>query len=312
MPPLSCERKQYLARSTAATPLARRVIMLAVLSTMCGRHRPYTGDRAGQVPEPAGEDHRAAGARRRRRPRGAPHRRPVAHRHGPAVCDREPGGRRGRDRDADDRARAARWLHADDRLRRHARDQSRGETQSRLRRGQGLHAYRDARRHAQRVGRGACGTGQHAAGIRGLRQGQSRQGRLRHVGCRHAQPPAHGAVQARLRRAQLGRALSKHRPGIHRRDGRANPGDLSGTRRCIAACALGRVQAARRHRRNRQPLLPNVPTFKESGYEGFTGSRGTASSGPRNCPRTSRSGSTRRSTRCSPRPTCATPSMRKR
>ena len=153
----------------------------------CRRWRSSQSERRsrpGYLSQPVGENHRAAGARRRRGPGGAHHRRQAARRHGPGLRGREPGGRRRRDRDADDRARAAGRLHADDRLRGHARHQPRGETQSRLRRRQGFHAHRHARRHAQRAGRGARGAGQHAAGIRRLRQGQSAQGRLRHLGRR--------------------------------------------------------------------------------------------------------------------------------
>ena len=118
---------------------------------------------------------------------------------GQPFVDREPGGRRRRDRRADDRAREAGRLHADDRLRRHARDQSGREKQSRLRRGQGFHADRDARRHTQPAGGGARGAGQHAAGIRRLCEGQPRQGQLRHLGRGHAEPPGDGAIQARRR-----------------------------------------------------------------------------------------------------------------
>ena len=75
---------------------------------------------------------------------------------------RQPERRRRRRRLAGHRARGARRLHADGRLRRHARHQS-GGAQAALRCGQGFHADRDGRRHAERARRPAVAAGQHAA-----------------------------------------------------------------------------------------------------------------------------------------------------
>ena len=115
-----------------------------------------------------------------------------------------------------------------------------------------------------------------------------------------------GAVQARVRRAQHGRALSQHRPGVHRCHGRTDPGDFSGTRRRAAARALGRVQAARRDRRQapaaaarcadvqgvrlRRVQRPHLVRHRRAGEVARGHHAGS---------------STRKSTRCSPRPTCA-------
>jgi tripartite-type tricarboxylate transporter receptor subunit TctC len=67
------------------------------------------------------------------------------------------------------------------------------------------------------------------------------------------------------------------------------------------------VTGAKRH-----PLLPDVPTFKEAGYDGFDALTWYASSGPPDCPTRSPASSTRKSTRCSHRPTCATHSAQRR
>ena len=62
----------------------------------------------------------------------------------------------------------------------------------------------------------------------------------------------------------------------------------------------------------RQLLLPDVPTSRNPATRASTVSRGTASSGRRTCPSPSPGSSTRKSTRCSPRPACAIPSTRMR
>jgi len=183
----------------------------------CGRPDGRAGECSGQLSESARQDHRASGARRWRGPRRAYHRRQIAPGVGPALRGREPGRGGRRDRDTDGGARTAGRLYADDRLCGNARHESCGQTQPRLRRHQGLHADRNAWRHAQRVGRGARGAREHAAGVRRLRQGQSAQRRLRHFGCRHAESPGDGTVQACIRRAQHGGPVPQHWSSLYRR-----------------------------------------------------------------------------------------------
>ncbi len=182
-----------------------------------------------------------------------------------------------------DRARSARRLHADGRLRRHARHQP-GGAQAAVRRGQGFHADRDGRRHAERAGRAAVGAGQHARGIRRLREGQSRQALVRLVGSGHADAPRDGAAEGRRRPRHRARPVSRHRPGDHRHPGRPDAGALSRARRRAAAHQGGQDEAAGRHRPQRHPLLPDVPTFEESGYKGFDGVQWYGIVGPANMP----------------------------
>ena len=187
--------------------------------------------------------------------------------------------------DADDRARAAGRLHADDRLRRHARHQSGGETQSRLRRRQGFHADRHARRHAQRAGGGARGAGR--------------------TRCRNSSPTPR-PIRARSTTAPRASARSttcvmeqfKHASGVpsmavpYRSIGQAFTDAMGGQIQVI----FPGLAAAMPHVRSgafkplavtgdkRQPLLPDVPTFKESGYEGFDGLTWYGIVGPANLP----------------------------
>jgi tripartite-type tricarboxylate transporter receptor subunit TctC len=62
----------------------------------------------------------------------------------------------------------------------------------------------------------------------------------------------------------------------------------------------------------RQPLLPMCRRSRSPGTRASKGSPGTASSAPPSCQRRSRAGSTRKSTRCSRRPTCSRRSARRR
>ena len=152
--------------------------------------------------------------------------RPVDHR-------REPERRRRRRRLAGHRARGARRLHADGRLRRHARHQS-GRAQAALRRGQGLHADRDGRRHAERAGRAAVAAGEDAAGVRRLREGEPGQALVRLVGPGHAHASRDGAAEGRRRPRHRARPVSRHRPGDHRHPRRPDAGAVSraSPRRC--------------------------------------------------------------------------------
>ena len=197
---------------------------------------------------------------------------------------RQPERRRRRRRLARDRARGARRLHADGRLRRHARHQS-GGAQAALRRGQGLHADRDGRRHAERPRRAAVAAGDDACRIHRLREGEpgklsygsSGPGTLTHLAMEQLK------VAADL--DMVARSVSRHRPGDHRHPRRPDAGDVPRTRRRAAAHQGGQDEG-----RSPSPApsaircLPDVPTFEELGYKGFDGVQWYGIVGPANLP----------------------------
>lgn len=223
------------------------------------RPRPPAGlDRAAAVgacpglPEQAHPLHRA-GVRGRRQRHGRPHRdRALGQGPEPDLRGGQPGRRRRRDRIAEHRARAGRWLHPDAGLRRHPRHQP-GHAQAALRRGQGLHAHRHDRRHAQRAGGQRRRAGQGFQAVRCLREGQSEQDQLR-LGRRGiAHPPDHGALQAAGRRVHAARALPRHRAGLHRPGGRPDASHVPGPGRGDAAHPVAARAPAGRHWYNAPP-----------------------------------------------------------
>ena len=108
-----------------------------------------------------------------------------------------------------------------------------------------------------------------------------------------------------------GRAVSEHRPGVHRCHGRADPGDFSGARRRDAACALGRVQAARGDGRQAPAAAARRADVQGVGLRGLQRPHLVRHRRAGETARGHHAGSsTRKSTRCSLRPTCATSSTR--
>jgi tripartite-type tricarboxylate transporter receptor subunit TctC len=145
-----------------------------------------------------------------------------------------------------------------------------GETQAALRRGQGLHAHRDDRRHAQPAGRAP------SVPVNTLREfvayaranpgkidyGTSGKGTLNHL------------LMEQFKRAPISQpvgALSQHRPGVHRPMGGQMQVIFPGLAAALPHVRSGAFKPLAVTGDKRHPLLPNVPTFKESGYEGFEG-----------------------------------------
>ena len=202
----------------------------------------------------------------------------------PADRRREPERRRRRRRLARDRARGARRLHADGRLRRHARHQS-GRAQAAVRRDQGLHADRDGRRHAERAGRAAVAAGEDAR-----RNSSPTRRRIR--------ASSRTARRARAR-SRISRWSSSRSPPTstsctspYRGIGPAITDILGGQTQALfpgLAAALPHIKAGKMRPlavtgTQRHPLLPDVPTFEELGYKGFDGVQWYGIVGPANLP----------------------------
>ena len=80
------------------------------------------------------------------------------------------------------------------------------------------------------------------------------------------------------------RAVSRHRAGDHRHARRPDAGDVPRPCRRAAAHQGRQVRPLAVTGTKRHPLLPDVPTFDESGYKGFDGVQWYGIVGPANLP----------------------------
>ena len=115
----------------------------------------------------------------------------------------------------------------------------------------------------------AVAAGQHAAGIRRLREGESRQALVRLVGSRHADAPRDGAVQGRRRPRHRARSVSRHRPGDHRHPRRPDAGAVPGPRRRAAAHQGRQDEAARGHRHQAPSAAARRADLRGIGLQGL-------------------------------------------
>ncbi len=170
-----------------------------------------------------------------------------------------------------DRARRAGRLHADGRLRRHARHEP-GGAQAAVRRGTRFHADRDGRRHAERPGGAAVAAGQDAGGVHRLREGEQGQAVVRLGGPGHAHAPRDGAVQGRPPTSTC--STCPYRgigPAITDILGGQTQALFPGLAAALPHIKAGKMQPLAVTGPKRHPLLPDVPTFEELGYKGFDG-----------------------------------------
>ena len=176
------------------------------------------------IPLAADQDHRLAGAWRRRR------------HHGARVCREawrgrrhcrggEPHRRGWRDRRrcrCEVRARRLHHLHG---FPRHAVDPAASD-QAAVRPGQGFPADRVCRHLAECADRASFGAGEDGAGIGRLHQGQFRQAELRLAGARQLRASCGRAIQATAQPRHRARALSRRRAGAAGPCRRPRPGDV--------------------------------------------------------------------------------------
>ena len=80
------------------------------------------------------------------------------------------------------------------------------------------------------------------------------------------------------------RALPRHRPGDQRLPRRPDHDDDAGPRRRAAAHPLGKMRPIAITGLKRHALLPDVPTFEESGFKGFDGVQWYGIVGPAKLP----------------------------
>ena len=183
--------------------------------------------------------------------RGRRHRQSRAHHRAagqqgarPADRDREPAGRRQRDRHGRGREVGARRLHAGDD--RHL-DRREPEPQAAaLRHAEGLRAGEPARDRAGDPDGASEGAGEDAAGVRRAREGAARQVQLRVGRQRRLDASRRRAAQAGGRHRRRARALQGHRPGDERSDRRACGRDV--LRHLVGAAVHGRRHACARSR----------------------------------------------------------------
>ena len=130
---------------------------------------------------------------------------------GPERGRRQPAGRRRQHRRRPRRQGGARRLHGGDGRAVDPRGQPQPVREDALRRGQGLRADHAGRDHAERAGGQPVAAGQFGPRTHRLRQGQSRQARVRVGQQRQRRPPRRRALQGRHR----------HRPPARPVQGRA-------------------------------------------------------------------------------------------
>ena len=223
---------------------------LAVRRLVVGCHGVVALGHAGRgaVPEQADHlDHRFRAGRPERRDGAHPHQEdggdPQA-----AGGGREPRRRRRRDRRHRGHQGRARRLHhpACDRL--VARDQRQPLQEPRLRPGEGFRPDLPDRHPDQSALRpSGLGSGEDAEGVRGLREGQSRQAHLRLGRHRHAGASRGRIAQGRGEDRDDARAVPRHRPGAAKRDRRPRAGRVQSA---VAALAASAERFAARDRRD--------------------------------------------------------------
>ena len=166
------------------------------------------------------------------------------------------------------------------------RDQSADQRQDRLRPVQGFDASRLSRRIADRLHRRRQERREDAQGFRRQVQGEPEAAHLRRLGPRQRRPVGGGIVRAARRSEIRSRALQRRLAKPARRRGRRHrfrhaDGDVG-----CRPIQGGTVTPLAHTGSERLPDYPDVPTFKELGYD-LVATNWFGLAGPADCPRTS-------------------------